>query len=109
MRNFFNLPQAGFGAKGKRWSPRIGVSTGRITAIPSLCRRAQGDSQIRDADITGQSLPVLRGMQRLLASTTIPYWSPATGLTSQDVTGSAPPPEEKIPTGSEYSSSAATF
>src|SRR2546429_9948676 len=31
MRNFFNLPQAGFGAKGKRWSPRIGVSTGRIT------------------------------------------------------------------------------
>jgi hypothetical protein len=25
MRNFFNLPQAGFGAKGKRWSPRIGV------------------------------------------------------------------------------------
>src|SRR5260370_37098896 len=31
MRNFFNLPQAGFGAKGKRWSPRKGVSTGRIT------------------------------------------------------------------------------
>src|SRR5712691_3274856 len=31
MRNFFNLPQAGFGAKGKRWSPRTGVSTGRIT------------------------------------------------------------------------------
>src|SRR5262245_13105987 len=27
MRNFFNLPQAGFGTKGKRWSPRIGVST----------------------------------------------------------------------------------
>src|SRR5262249_1830987 len=23
MRNFFNLPQAGFGAKGERWSPRI--------------------------------------------------------------------------------------
>jgi len=28
MRNFFNLPQAGFGAKGKPWSPRTGGRVG---------------------------------------------------------------------------------
>src|SRR5262249_5794312 len=36
MRNFFNLPQAGLGAKGNRGRPRIGFSPGRITAKPYL-------------------------------------------------------------------------
>src|SRR5215831_18103066 len=63
----------------------------------------------RVCDITGQSLPVFVGVRRVHASTTIRYWSFATRLTCQDLTGSGSPPEEKLPTGSENISWATTF
>jgi hypothetical protein len=44
MRNFFNLPQAGFGAKGKRWSPfRRAVCGFRTEQTFAALEQALGD------------------------------------------------------------------
>jgi ABC-type enterochelin transport system substrate-binding protein len=71
----FNLPQAGFGAKGKRWSPRIGVSKGdggdvrvkkrsaktkTTSASKKTVRPAAGKAGVRDGSKKAIVLELLR-------------------------------------------------